>query len=334
MMNQEINTAAYRNNFVSHQEALFSNDSEMDKTLHIALCFDHNFAMPAGVAIFSIIENNKNTNLHFHLITTGITDADVDSFKKLKVSNVSITVYYIDDNFNINSDTLVLGIPLSTCLRFLIPEVIDKEIESILYLDCDVICHGDISGLMHVDFGNAIAAVISDSQEMKDRVEQLGYNVNFHCYFNAGVMLINTEAWRGSDITGQALTMINSGKVFRYADQDVLNILLNDKLLYLDAKYNNKVTLSVNEDVEQKNIDGTLIMHYVTPSKPWYKIFQAKRFDSYFNNSPWSLCKRYLSPSYSVIRLKAKHEVSQGNYFEGLKYYILYIVSKLSKRKL
>lgn len=46
--------------------------------------------------------------------------------------------------------------------------------------------------------------------------------------------------------------MINSGKVYRYADQDVLNILLNGRVHYLDKKYNNKTTLSVRCDEEQK----------------------------------------------------------------------------------
>lgn len=30
------------------------------RRLDIALCFDHGFIMPAGVAIYSIIENNKD----------------------------------------------------------------------------------------------------------------------------------------------------------------------------------------------------------------------------------------------------------------------------------
>lgn len=55
-----------------------------------------------------------------------------------------------------------------------------------------------------------------------------------------------------NNITQKALEMINSGKVYRYADQDVLNILLNGRVHYLDKKYNNKTTLSVRCDEEQK----------------------------------------------------------------------------------
>ncbi|MFU1892665.1 glycosyltransferase, partial [Enterococcus faecium] len=84
--------------------------------------------------------------------------------------NTSISVYYITDKFDINPDTLVLGIPLSTCLRFLIPEVIDDKINKILYLDCDVICNGPLDELVDYNLNADIACVIPDSPEMQERV--------------------------------------------------------------------------------------------------------------------------------------------------------------------
>ncbi|ECJ2337675.1 glycosyltransferase family 8 protein, partial [Salmonella enterica subsp. salamae] len=154
-----------------------------------------------------------------------------------------------------------------------------------------------------------IAGVILDSPDMQVRVKKLDYGVDFNGYFNAGVMLINNDEWRKNNVTQESLSMINSGKIFRYADQDVLNILLNGKVKYLQRKFNNKTTLSVNFDAEAKNIDNTIIMHYVTPNKPWYKIFKAKYFERYFNESPWQNNRRFFSPSPSEIRLKAKREI-------------------------
>ncbi|MGC6745853.1 glycosyltransferase [Escherichia coli] len=86
-----------------------------------------------------------------------------------------------------------------------------------------------------------------------------------------------------NNITQKALEMINSGKVYRYADQDVLNILLNGRVHYLDKKYNNKTTLSVRCDEEQKNLPNTIIMHYVTQNKTMVqKYLEHKIFDHYF----------------------------------------------------
>ncbi|HIB7346987.1 TPA: glycosyltransferase family 8 protein, partial [Escherichia coli] len=231
--------------------------------------------------------------------------------------------------FDINPDTLVLGIPLSTCLRFLIPEVIDDKINKILYLDCDVICNGTLDELVDYNLNADIACVIPDSPEMQERVKKLDYGIEFINYFNAGVMFINTSEWKKNNITQKALEMINSGKVYRYADQDVLNILLNGRVHYLDKKYNNKTTLSVRCDEEQKNLPNTIIMHYVTQNKPWYKIFRAQNFDHYFSNSPWKNHKRNLAPSSSEIRLKSKVFWLEGKYCKAISYYYKYLLVKL-----
>lgn len=208
--------------------------------------------MPAGVALYSIISNNSDVNLHFHLLVSGISENECSVFSELEGPNTSISVYHVTDEFDINPDTLILGIPLSTCLRFLIPEVIDDKITNILYLDCDIICNSSLYELVDYDLNDYIACVIPDSPDMQDRVKQLDYGIEFINYFNAGVMLINTSAWKNENITQKALEMINNGKVYRYADQDVLNILLNGRLYYLDKKYNKKTTLSVRCDEEQK----------------------------------------------------------------------------------
>ncbi|EBI0561124.1 glycosyltransferase family 8 protein, partial [Salmonella enterica] len=106
-------------------------------------------------------------------------------------------------------------------------------------------------------------------------------------------------------------------------------ILLNGKVKYLQRKFNNKTTLSVNFDAEAKNIDNTIIMHYVTPNKPWYKIFKARYFDRYFNVSPWKNNRRFFAPSPSEIRLKAKREISGKNYSIGVYHYFCYLISKV-----
>ncbi|MGE2765615.1 glycosyltransferase family 8 protein [Escherichia coli] len=315
--------------FVAKKQDLFRHEISNVKHLHIALCFDRGFIMPAGVALYSIISNNSNINLHFHLLVSGISESECSIFLELEGPNTAISIYHVTDKFDINPDTLVLGIPLSTCLRFLIPEVVDDKITNILYLDCDIICNGSLYELVDYDLKDYIACVISDSPDMQDRVKKLDYGIDFINYFNAGVMLINISAWKKENITQKALEMINNGTVYRYADQDVLNILLNGRLYYIDKKYNNKTTLSVICDQEQKNLSNTIIMHYVTQNKPWYKIFRAKNFEHYFYNSPWKYHKRMLAPSSSDIRLKAKVYWAEGKYSKAISYYYHYLRAKL-----
>ncbi|MFB1921069.1 hypothetical protein [Salmonella enterica] len=46
--------------YISNQKNIIQHDDFFGRGLDIALCFDHGFIMPVGVAIYSIIENNKD----------------------------------------------------------------------------------------------------------------------------------------------------------------------------------------------------------------------------------------------------------------------------------
>ncbi|APX79191.1 hypothetical protein PUW30_18990 [Salmonella enterica subsp. enterica serovar Gallinarum] len=46
--------------YISNQKNIIQHDDFFGRGLDIALCFDHGFIMPEGVAIYSIIENNKD----------------------------------------------------------------------------------------------------------------------------------------------------------------------------------------------------------------------------------------------------------------------------------
>ncbi|UXL44638.1 hypothetical protein N7E69_07695 [Salmonella sp. 3C] len=46
--------------YISNQKNIIQHDDFFGRGLDIALCFDHGFIMPTGVAIYSIIENNKD----------------------------------------------------------------------------------------------------------------------------------------------------------------------------------------------------------------------------------------------------------------------------------
>lgn len=63
---------------------------------------------------------------------------------------------------------------------------------------------------------------------------------------------------------------------FKYPDQDVLNILLQDKVIFLPRPYNTIYTIkSELKDKSHKkysNIinDNTILIHYTGATKPWH----------------------------------------------------------------
>lgn len=149
-------------NYKYDEIMLIKNKLSESKTLNITFCFDNNFAMPCGVAITSVIKNNPNINLHFHLFSEDVSDDSLTRFSKIKGDNVSLTVYKIHGDMYINEKTLTQGLSKATCLRFLAPEIIDSSIERILYLDGDMICLDKLDGLLDLNLENRIAAVVED----------------------------------------------------------------------------------------------------------------------------------------------------------------------------
>ncbi|OCG70610.1 hypothetical protein A9G43_07670 [Gilliamella sp. Occ3-1] len=302
-------------------------------TLHIALGFDNNYALPAGITITSVINNTPNFNLHFHLFIDQVTESNIEKFKQLASDRITITTYKINNNFLINPKTLVLHIPnASTCIRFIIPKLLNSITEKVIYLDSDTICLQSLEKLANYNIENCIAGVVSDTNDMQEAVSKM-YSLDSKRYFNAGVLLINTKAWCQADISEKALELINNGNIYKFADQDVLNILLENKTYLLPIKFNTKIKISIDAHQEKEIKPYTVILHYISQNKPWYKVYQSEIFKYFFQQSPWKDDKIPLSGNSSSIRNYAKYLINQCKYASAFHYYIIYLIYKFYKKK-
>lgn len=321
------------NDFIDEIKPLINNCNPEYPTLHIALGFDNNYAMPAGVAILSVIKNTPNYNLNFHLFIDNVSDENILKFKELIFDNVSITLYYLNNNFIINPKTLVLHIPtVSTCIRFIMPKLLVSVTDQLIYLDSDIICLQSLNKITEYNIDNYIAGVISDTKDMQQTISKM-YNIDSTKYFNAGVLLINTKKWCEENISEKALTMINDGNIYKFADQDVLNILLENKTLLLPIKFNTKIKISIDAHQEKEIRPYTVILHYISQNKPWYKVYLSEIFNDYLALSPWKDEPLPLSGDSSSIRNYAKYLFKQKFYSKFVYYYIIYLKYKLFLKK-
>lgn len=321
------------NDFIDEIKPLINNCNPEYPTLHIALGFDNNYALPAGVAILSVIKNTPNYNLNFHLFIDNVSDANILKFKELIFDNVSITLYYLNNNFIINPKTLVLHIPtVSTCIRFIMPKLLVSVTDQLIYLDSDIICLQSLNKITEYNIDNYIAGVISDTKDMQQTINKM-YDIDSTKYFNAGVLLINTKKWCEENISEKALTMINDGNIYKFADQDVLNILLENKTLLLPIKFNTKIKISIDAHQEKEIRPYTVILHYISQNKPWYKVYLSEIFNDYLALSPWKDEPLPLSGDSSSIRNYAKYLFKQKFYSKFVYYYIIYLKYKLFLKK-
>ena len=319
--------------FIESKKTIVNNHNSNYLTLHIALGFDNNYALPAGVTISSVIKNTPNYNLHFHLFIDKVSQSNINKFKQLSSDRITITLYTINSNFIINPKTLILHITtISTCIRFIIPDVLFSITDRVIYLDSDTICLQSLEKLTKYSIKNYIAGVIPDSLDMQREIKTM-YQINAEQYFNAGVLLINTKRWHEEKISQKAFDLINNGKIYKYADQDVLNILLENRTLLLPVKFNTKIKIAVDAHQEKEIKPYTVILHYISQNKPWFKVYQSEIFNYYLNLSPWKEDNLPLSGNSSSIRNYSKYLIHKGKFMSSLYHYIIYLKYKFYLKK-
>lgn len=137
-------------------------------------------------------------------------------------------------------------ITTETFFRFLILDIL-KSYPKVVYLDCDLIVCRDIADLYAISLKEHLIAAVLDSDfsgqcNMKNAEmlqycrETLGMEDPFS-YFQAGVLVFNVQELRKTISVEQLFRMADMGD-YRFSDQDILNIICKDKVLYLDMSWN------------------------------------------------------------------------------------------------
>lgn len=265
--------------------------------MNIALCTDEKYSYPCGVCITSILENNKEEECNFYVLTTGLKPKTCQKFKYIENKyKQKIEIIKIPDQ-TLNSLKASDRFPSSIYFRFLLPEILDCD--KVLYLDCDIIVTANLSGLWNTDIKEYACAAVedqaSDDITLKNRVGI------YEDYFNSGVLLMNLDYWRKNNIASALVDFIyENPSICEFPDQDALNIVLQGKVLFLEYQYNyqeifywDKSRLYLHKKKWSKLLPENIlptIIHYSTSSKPWYKGCTHPLKDEFFKYkkaSPW-----------------------------------------------
>lgn len=89
-----------------------------------------------------------------------------------------------------------------------------------------------------IDLEGKVLAAVSDLPEaVKTRSDFLGLKSGE--YFNSGVLWIDTEKWEENSITEKAFSYQGRDpKSFTCHDQDVLNLVMDGDIKFIDEKFN------------------------------------------------------------------------------------------------
>jgi lipopolysaccharide biosynthesis glycosyltransferase len=244
-------------------------------SIDIIFSSDNNYARHLGVVLCSIFENkNNNYSINVYIIDGGISNENKEILSTLETKYVFKIIYLYVKIEDYKDLYISDHITQAAYYRILIPELINIDIDKILYLDCDIVVLGDLIELFEINIDNYFAGVIEE--KVVGIKENLGLKDETP-YFNSGVILINLKKWREFNISNKTISFIreNPGKI-KFWDQDALNVILAGKCLVLPKKFN----LLTSEIENISNIKNPVIVHFSSNVKPW--LFNGR---NPFNNS-------------------------------------------------
>ncbi len=315
---------------------------EKNKNFNIAYGVDKNFLLGAAISINSVLINNIDTDFNFHLFTDYIDDEYIQRFQKMITKYNSNIIIYLLDAEELKQLSTSDFWSYATYFRLIAFEYLSTNINSILYLDADVICKGNLKELFQLNLANSFAAVVLDVDNMQQssatRLKLTDLNGK---YFNAGVIYVNLKKWIENDLSKKSLELVrgktNFGKL-KYLDQDALNILFQTQNVYLSRDYNCIYTLknelAYHDLSKYKNTitDSTILIHYTGVTKPWHTWginYPASQF--FFNSyihSPWKDQPLKIAEKRTELQEKYKHLFLQHKYVHGLLCLIKYKLLK------
>ena len=257
----------------------------------IVCATDDNFVQHCCVMLVSLLSNNSDVTIY--VLTEGLQPENEQVIKDEVAAKGGI-VYFrnvdpaIIDRFPMPAGVELAHISRATYYRLLIADLLPREVEKVLYLDCDIVVNGAIAELWRTPMDNYALAAIPQVGFGNEAV-RLGYPIAYG-YFNAGVTLMNLRYFREQDVTRRLMEYIASHyHDIKYHDQDTLNAVLYKETLHLMPQWNMTSNIYapgyrgladwqdghvVNDYSTQKanalrHKRHPIVLHFVSKPKPW-----------------------------------------------------------------
>ena len=242
-----------------------------DNVIPIFYACDDNFVKYTIVSIASMIENaDKNRRYHIYILHTNIeekTEAAV-----LRLQNEQFTITF--ENVSPYLESIREKMPLrdyyskTTYFRLFIAEMF-PEYDKAIYIDSDTVVPGNIAELYEYDVENHDLAACHEQAMVQEDVYgtyvETCLGIDRNAYFNAGLLLINCKKFREKRVLDQFMRMLGVYNFTVTQDEDYLNVICRDHVLFLPQSWNMEVFGKIPDSPE-----GTNVIHYIMVSKPWH----------------------------------------------------------------
>lgn len=301
--------------------------------VHIGYGVDNNFMRGMMTSIVSFCLNNRDVAFNFHIITDNISEENKIKLKKIaRQYEVNIIIYVIDINI-FKQFPVFVHLPISMYFRFILP-ILLKNANKLFYIDADIICIKRANNLFDIDLEKNIVGAVPDQDDERNGILKL----KNHIYFNSGMLVINVDKWNKINFLEEATKLlINNPKIFKFPDQDVLNIILTGKVKYLDTKFNCFVDYrNCREPIKNEDI---ILLHFSALPKPWNIAWSISKVANDFNRNlyayyeqrtPWKDIPLYKPKTYKEIAVYVRALYGNQEYLKTCIWFLRYILSRAS----
>lgn len=297
--------------------------------MNIVINTDNNYIQHTMAMLCSLYENNSGHDITVHVLQKELSEKSRNYISGLSERYGNKAVFYTIDEEPLRGVQFRKNRPLSMAAyyRLMLSSVLPREIDKVLYLDCDVIVLRDLSEIFNIELDNyALAASLDQFPCDQQHRLQLHMEVDERT-FCSGIMLVNLKYWREHDVEPGLLEYAKRyRKVVYLHDQDVLNYYFKKHWFLLPPKWN-RVAYSLRPIAyaSYKRFDiidylnRPMLYHYASANvKPWYGIPSPERevYLKYLKKSDYKeikfiqqSCAKYLRMLLKTQQYKIKKRI-------------------------
>jgi len=254
----------------------------------VVLASDENYAPYMATAMQSAMENaDKEQKYLFIILHKSLSEETRKKLESQVAAYSCFSIKFINVSSELRNFSPDMGNTgswtVETYFRLIAPWLL-KEMDKIIYMDCDIICNSDISDIYGTDIENNLIAGAPDVPQISInsnpkykgdfRSSIIGEMDKPENYINAGFVIMNLKEFRNRFTLDYLLNLSQNSK-YKFNDQDILNSIAKDSVFILPQKFN---FLNTNWDISHapKNLieeynkarENPKIIHYTT-TKPW-----------------------------------------------------------------
>lgn len=283
--------------------------------IHVAYAINEPYIGYCLVSMLSLLENNKGTSVQFHILTDTLSPLGKRKIMKFVESRgAKVSFHEVADSKV--SHLALNGWGKHAWFRLFLPELLDKDIDRVLYLDTDTIICGDLSDLFEIELKGYSLAGCMDIMGFYDGIyKRMEYPREFG-YICSGVLLMNLDYFRQYNVGNKIIEFsMQYPERINFPDQDAINCVCHPSMKLLPLKYDmlapfftDERFIKAHQDEVKEMLTDPRIIHYAG-CNPWIK----RKDKHYYHDEFWKyaeivggITEKYCNPWHIRIRMAIK----------------------------